>query len=63
MRVALNGQSQTSADTSRQTATEVNVIYFTTVISKGQLAIAKLKPLSLFISLDFNIFKCFLQHL
>ena len=46
MRVALNGQSQTSADTSRQTATEVNVIYFTIVISKGQLAIAKLKPIT-----------------
>ena len=45
MRVALNGQSQTSADTSRQTAREVNVIYFTIVISKGKLAIAKLKLL------------------
>ena len=52
MRVALNGQSQTSADTSRQTATEVNVKYFTIVISKGWLAIAKLKPLSLFIYLS-----------
>ena len=62
MRVALNGQSQTSADTSRQTATEVNVIYFTIVISKGQLAIAKLKLLSLLISLDFNMFKCFIKH-
>ena len=51
MRVALNGQSQTSADTSRQTATEVKVIYINIVISKGQLAIAKLKPLSLFIYL------------
>ena len=38
MRVALNGQSQTCADTSRQTATEVNVIYINIVISKGQLA-------------------------
>ena len=52
MRVALNGQSQTSADTSRQTATEVNVKYFTNVISKGWLAITKLKPLSLFIYLS-----------